>query len=88
MRKVHGTNILAKELNNKTLDSGLVVPDTAASERSRFVVIAVGGDVEYIKPDDVVYVSPLVGRTRPDIVIDGDELTILNESIVIVSERK
>lgn len=88
MKKVLSNNILAVELQQKELDSGLVLADTVESEKTRFKVEAIGEQVAAVRVGDVVYVPSKVGKTRPELVMDGVTYTVLSETNVVIVENE
>lgn len=85
-KRVLGTKILARELTKKTLDSGIVMPDTAGTEKTRFEVFAIGTEVRECTVGDVVYVPQQIGRSRPVMNYEGEELTVLDENNLVIVE--
>ncbi|HSH24820.1 MAG TPA: hypothetical protein VLA13_04705 [Massilibacterium sp.] len=88
MKRVIGTKILAKEVTEKELDSGIVLADTVSTEKTKFEVYAIGYDVTECTVKDLVWVPSQVGRSRPTINVDGEELTILEQSSIVLVETK
>lgn len=88
-KRVIGSKILATEITEKELDSGLVMPDTASTEGTRFAVFAIGDEVTKCTVGDTIYVPSQMGRAAlksATINYEGKELVVLSENNIVMVE--
>jgi co-chaperonin GroES (HSP10) len=88
MRKVLGNNFLAQEITKEETESGILRPQTAATEKMRYKVCIVGESVGEVRVDDTVYVAPKVAASRHSLIVDGEEYTVFSEDNVLIIERE
>lgn len=85
-RQVLGTKLLTTPVENKTTESGIVIPDTS-DVKTKFKVHHVGVDTTVVRPNDVIWVFEAVAQRGQTVDYNGTTFNVFDENTVIIHER-